>query len=117
MLLRAIALIGLVSLSAGGASAQSIGGPHDIPRIYGPGGARSTMDEPFSHRYNYYTGPALYLNGNPRELWNLDYLDRLDRAERFGYRHPLPPPQLYESEHQHHHRPRIFGGFGIFKRY
>jgi hypothetical protein len=42
-------------------------------------------------RYNYQTGAILYLNGSARQLNLMDYYDRLDRAERFGYRLPPDP--------------------------
>jgi hypothetical protein len=49
---------------------------------------------PWSHRYNYATGSFFYLGPNARQLWYLEYLDRQDRAERFGYRPPTPPPPI-----------------------
>jgi hypothetical protein len=45
----------------------------------------------FSHRYNYRTEAIFFFNGSSRQLHTLDYLDRLDRAERFGYRLPPDP--------------------------
>jgi hypothetical protein len=109
-----LAAAGLLGCFVGVGSAQSFGGRHDIPRVYGPG-ARSPYDEPFSHRYNYYSGPALYFNGDAREMWQQDYIDRLDRAERFGYPIPHPPVELSDP---YYPRPRLFGGarFGIFRR-
>ncbi len=48
--------------------------------------------EPYTQRYNYGLGAApLYLNGDARVLWYLDYLDRADRAEKFGYAMPIDP--------------------------
>jgi hypothetical protein len=44
---------------------------------------------PFSHRYNYEVGPLLYFGVDSRQLIYLEYLDRVDRAQRFGY--PIPP--------------------------
>jgi hypothetical protein len=46
---------------------------------------------PYTQRYGYNTGAILYFNGNSRQLYWLDYMDRLDRAERFGYRRPIGP--------------------------
>jgi hypothetical protein len=106
---------GLVVLACASAtiSAQSLGDISAIPRVYGPGGARIVNDEPFSHRYSYSVSPQLYFNGSARELWYQDYLDRLDRAERFGY---CPPSGPRYSPAENHCRPRIFGGvgFGVF---
>lgn len=109
-------LAGLVVLACtiGSARAQSIGDLSTIPRVYGPG-ARVVNDEPFSHRYNYGVSPQLYFNGDARQLWYQDYLDRLDRAERFGY---CPPsgPRYWPSPKEC--RPRVFGsvGIGVFSR-
>jgi len=104
-------LAGLVVLACANvtASAQSFGDLSAIPRVYGPG-ARVVNDEPFSHRYNYGVSPQLYFNGNARDLWYQDYLDRLDRAERFGYCPPAGPRYWPEEKHC---KPRIFGGVGI----
>jgi hypothetical protein len=48
---------------------------------------------PYSERYAYEIGPVLYfgfgLSG--QRLAYLEYLDRVERAERFGYRVPTPP--------------------------
>ncbi len=59
--------------------------------------------EPWTQRYAYGTGGIFYLNGDARQLWNLDYRDRLDRAKKFGYPKPadpygevLPPPHPVE---------------------
>ncbi len=89
-----LALLVLLAWGAD-AGAQSIG--FDIPRVYGPGPRVPHDAAPFSHRYHYYAGPALYFNGDARQMWYLDYLDRLDRAERLGY----PPPRwpAYLSTH------------------
>jgi hypothetical protein len=46
---------------------------------------------PLSQRYAYQTGGFLYFGGSARQLYLMDYLDRLDRAERFGYRAPPDP--------------------------
>ena len=61
----------------------------DMERTLRPGAYAPHDGAPFSHRYNFSTGPILYFNGqNARSLWYLEYLDREDRAERFGYRPP-----------------------------
>jgi hypothetical protein len=108
-LFRFLAGLAVLACVSGSADAQSIGDLSAIPRVYGPG-ARVVNDEPFSHRYGYGVGPQLYFNGNARDLWYQDYLDRLDRAERFGYCPPSGPRYLPAENHC---RPRIFGGAGI----
>ena len=45
----------------------------------------------YTQRYNYYTGPYIYLNGSSAQLQYLDYLDRADRAKKFGYPMPADP--------------------------
>ena len=64
----------------------------DLDRGYRPGASALHDGAPFSHRYHYYAGPVLYLGMDSQQLWNLYHLDRLDRAERFGYRLPPPAP-------------------------
>jgi hypothetical protein len=96
--------------------AQSIGHEGNIPRVYGPG-PRMFNDEPFSHRYNYGVSPQFYFNGDARQMWHQEYLDRVDRAERFGYDMPDRPRYGYPPDYD---RPRLFQGggigFGFFKR-
>lgn len=72
--------------------------------------------EPFTQRYSYGIGQGiLYFNGDARTLWYLDYLDRADRAKKFGYPMPrdpyfdVPPEPTPVVE-----RPRF--GFGILRR-
>lgn len=64
----------------------------DLDRGFRPGASARYDGAPFSHRYNYYTGPVFYPGMDAQSLWNVYYLDRLDRAERFGYQPPPPPP-------------------------
>src|SRR5262245_4818170 len=52
---------------------------------------------PLTERYGYQTGGFLYLNGNVRQFYLMDYFDRRERAEKFGYR---PPPDPF-------HRPPV----------
>ena len=61
-----------------------------------PGAVIPGNGEPFSHRYNYYVGPSFYIGGDYNHFVYMDYLDRLDRAEKFGYRIPDPPAFLYQ---------------------
>ena len=108
-LLRFLAGLFVLACALNTASAQSFGDVGNIPRIYGPG-ARMGNDEPFSHRYNFGVSPQFYLNGDARQMWYQDYLDRLDRAERFGYCPPSGPRYWPEPKAC---RPRIFGGVGV----
>ncbi len=109
LLVRALAALAFFVL-ASSLRAQSIG--YEVPRIYGPGARVQGDGEPFSHRYNYGVSPQFYFNGDARQMWYQDYLDRLDRAERFGY---CPPsgPRYWPAPPC---RPRIFGGVGIFAK-
>ena len=75
--------------------------------------------EPYTQRYSYGLGANfLYFNGDARNLWYLDYLDRADRAEKFGY--PMPVDPYFESPPPAQVAPagRVFlgGGLGIWRR-
>ena len=63
-------------------------------RALSPGASVPYDGEPFSHRYGYYAGPSFSIGGDYNHFLYMDYLDRLDRAERFGYRIPAPPAFL-----------------------
>jgi hypothetical protein len=73
--------------------AQAIWNP-SFPQSWAPGAYQPQNELSFSHRYNYYAGPAWYLGMNGRQASYLEYLDRVDRAERLGYPCPLPPALL-----------------------
>ncbi len=92
VLVGVLALGCLLALPAAG-HAQGIWSS-DFDRAFRPGANPLHDGAPFSHRYNYYSGPVFYPGLDAQRLWNLYYLDRLDRAERFGYRPPPPPPVL-----------------------
>ena len=77
--------------------------------------------EPYTQRYSYSTGNGMiYLNGDSRQIYYLDYLDKADRAEKFGYRMPIDP--YFETPPQEPTyapvRPYIGigGGYGIWRR-
>jgi hypothetical protein len=73
--------------------------------------------EPYAQRYSYGLGQGiLYFNGDARNLWYLDYLDRADRAKKFGYRMPVDPyfPDATPEPTEPVVRPAI--GFRIFRR-
>ncbi len=62
----------------------------DIERGLRPGAPAGS--DPYSARYSYDLGQApFYINGNSRNLAYLDYLDRVDRAAKFGYPMPVDP--------------------------
>lgn len=86
--------------------------------------------EPYTQRYSYRTGAYIFLNGDSRQIYYLDYLDRVDRARKFGYRMPIDPyfpevpidvaapaePIVVSPAPA---QPRVFlggGGFGFFRR-
>jgi hypothetical protein len=86
--LLALALIGAWAALPAVSHAQGFSSP-EMERALRPGTYVPHDGAPFSHRYNFSTGPILYFNGqNARQMWYLEYLDREDRAERFGYRPP-----------------------------
>jgi hypothetical protein len=93
---RAAATLTAVVMWAGAttAHAQFFIGSGGYDRQLQPGAVVLHDGEPFSHRYGFYAGPSSYFVGDANQLLYMDYLDRLDRAERFGYRLPPPPAFL-----------------------
>ena len=71
--------------------AQAISGG-EFDRAMRPGAYVPYDGMTYTERYSYGLGPVFYLNQNGRSLWYLEYVDRMDRAARFGYRPPNPPP-------------------------
>lgn len=70
---------------------------------------------PYTQIYNYETGSLLYFGGgDPRRLAYQEYLDRVDRALKFGYRMPEDPysPNSPYSRARQHDRPRMGVGLG-----
>ena len=63
-----------------------------------PGAVVPGDGEPFSHRYGFYAGPSFYVGGDYNHFVYMDYLDRLDRAQKFGYRIPDPPAFLVQPQ-------------------
>lgn len=78
---------------------------HSWPGTYHP-----NDNTPFSHRYSYGAGVAPFGCGAQNMLY-MEYLDRIDRAEKFGYQLP-PPPNLCPPACQ----PRVGFGVGFFQR-
>jgi len=101
-----------LSACAGHCQAQSTAGGF-APGFswYSPPGVYHPHDNaPYSHRYNYGV-PIAYPGCGEREMLYMEYLDRIDRAEKFGYQLP-PPPNLCEPCGQ----PRVGFGVGFFQR-
>ena len=91
-ILVAGAVLALPNVSHG----QAIWDPN-YPQTWPPGAYQPTnRDLPFSHRYGYYSGPAWYFGMSGRQAFYLEYLDRVDRAERFG--RPIPPPPAFLTQ-------------------
>jgi hypothetical protein len=84
------ALAGALSLlSSPAAHAQRWGSP-EIDRVYSPGAQVPYDGAPWTYQYNY-TYSALYLGSSGRSLAYADYLDRFNRALKFGYPIPRDP--------------------------
>lgn len=91
----------------------------EIERGLRPGAPNAR--EPYTARYSYDLGIApFYINGNSSQLYYLDYLDRVDRAAKFGYAMPVDPyfggPPIPYPETTA--PPRTFVGsvFGLIRR-
>ena len=71
---------------------------------------------PYTQRYSYGLGASfIYINGDARNLWYLDYLDKADRADKFGYR---PPPDPFCNEcPEPAPAPPPRRGLGLFRRW
>src|SRR5581483_6273062 len=58
---------------------------------YRPGPKDYYQSAPFTHKYNYNTGGIINFNGSTFQTTYFDYLDRFDRALKFGYPIPRDP--------------------------
>lgn len=73
---------------------------------------------PYTQIYNYETGSLLYFGGGgsgyARSLAYQEYLDRVDRAMKFGYRMPEDPygPKSPHNRGYQYDRPRVGVGIG-----
>ncbi len=58
--------------------------------------------KPYTQRYADSVGPYFFLNPNTPQLQYLDYLDRYDRARKFGYPLPVDPffPEPVPTPHE-----------------
>jgi hypothetical protein len=62
-----------------------------INQLYQPGPKDYYQSAPFTHKYNYNTGGIINFNGSTGQVYYFDYLDRFDRALKFGYPIPRDP--------------------------
>jgi len=77
------------------AHAQIFIGGGAFERGLRPGYNIPSDGQPFSHRYGYTTGMSTFYFGHAGwRMGYLEYLDRIDRAEKFGY--PIPWDSRYE---------------------
>jgi len=107
-------------------------GVDELQRQLGPAVTTPYLGANLMERYNYHPYTPLYLNWNSRQFYTQEYLDRMDRLEKFGDRWPSAK---YGTEFQVNRiqnayaqrmeivdgpRPRVwFGGgvlFGRFRR-
>jgi hypothetical protein len=68
--------------------------PQDYDRQLAPGAVVSPRQDPFPIQYGYYYGPQLSVifgRSYSKDAY-IEYIDRVERAEKFGYRIPAPPP-------------------------
>jgi hypothetical protein len=115
-LFGSLILSGTLTLCAGLAGrveAQGWGGG-EYERRLRPGYNVPFDGAPYTQIYNYETGSFFYPGMNPRQLIYQDYLDRLDRAYKFGYRIPEDPfgPNSPYNRAYYNERPRIGVGVG-----
>jgi len=84
-------------VSAGDSRAQNVSVAivdPNVDRQLAPGAVVSSRQDPFSIQYNYYYGPQLSVifgRCASKDAY-IEYIDRVERAEKFGYRIPPPPP-------------------------
>ena len=73
---------------------------------------------PYTQRYSYDMGtPYLHLNMYAKykgDLLYMDYLDKLDRAHKFGYKIPQDPYVSGEADRVSRRPGRFCLGFGFF---
>lgn len=101
--LLSVAFLGISSLQAWPVRGGGPIHPDQRPGVFSP-----NIGVPFSHYYGYLvTQPQVPFADNNSLQW-MDYFDRLDRAEKFGY--PIPPEPTVPNSPS----PRRFG-FGIFR--
>lgn len=111
-----LGILGFLSGSAARLHAQGFGGG-EYERRLRPGCNVPFDGAPYTQIYNYETGSFFYPCMNPRQLIYQEYLDRLDRAMKFGYRIPQDPfgPNSPYNRTHHPDRPRVGLGLGFFR--
>jgi hypothetical protein len=78
--------------AASSAHAQIVISGGDFQRYLRPGYNIPSDGEPFSHRYGYSTDQSSFYFGHAGwRLGYLEYLDRQDRADKFGYHVSFDP--------------------------
>ena len=88
--LRAGLALGLFLL-ASGVQAQSFSNS-ELDRYYRGGAYLPHDGVPYTQRYNYRMDGSIFYPGyNAQNLIMMDYLDRADRADKFGYAPPRDP--------------------------
>lgn len=95
-MMRSATIVGLLLLTPLFANAQG-SGPDEVSRQVIPGTLNPYMGASPFERYNYGNIQPLYLNFNARSFSDLEYLDRMDRQEKFGHKWPSAK---YGSEFQ-----------------
>lgn len=109
-------LFATAGLWAGSGNLQAQGwGGGEYERRTRPGYNVPFDGAPYTQVYNYETGSFLYPGMNPRQLIYQEYLDRVDRAYKFGYRMPADPfgPNSPYNRATSADRPRVGVGAGI----
>jgi hypothetical protein len=97
-----------LAAAASPAHAQMIWGG-EYERAMRPGAYVPYDGAPYMQRYNFDYGPGIYpfgFGGSASRLWYMEYLDRVDRAEKFGYAMPHEP---YFAAHPHAAQPHAVG--------
>lgn len=110
---RCALLVALSTAVTECASAQSFSNA-DIDRYYRPGVYVPHGAGSFSDRYNFDRAATFFYPGyDAQRLLILDYLDRQDRAEKFGY---APPGDPYVNPTSHPPAWKFGTGWRLFRR-
>jgi len=101
-------------------------GPDEVTRQVLPGNVGPYMGASPHERYHYGNIQPLYLNFDSRTFYDLEYLDRLDRQEKFGHKWPsakygsefqvnrINKEYIERSDRLENSRGRVFFGGGAF---
>lgn len=101
-------------------------GSDEVTRQVLPGNIGPYYGASYFERYHYGNIQPLYLNWNSRSFYDMEYLDRLERQEKFGHRWPsakygsefqvnrINQEYLQKSERLDNPRVRASVGGGIF---